>query len=319
MLKRKKKDPRLADLKSATSNKSPDMAQPTSVPEPEKRTSRAARTGRTTRTGRSAPPSGERPAPNRPAPKSAKKGWFANRPAWLPTFLAVLGIGLLAYLLASGMSRIASTLHANQERETISNVWRQLLIANVKVDGTPTALNESGEPSFPSVSMEMVTDKLSLHRNLRLAAALPGVQSLNLSPEFKRVIGGGIADDTSLALAAKNFPVLDSLDLSATKITSLTAITDMQVSELRLINATIKYEKLPQLGLLNSVTEVWIGWDFDSRAENAVYTSPEYKQQVLVSLAKMKNLKNLFLYELKYDAEERKKLPGVNIETYIKN
>ena len=286
------------------------MPQPTPEATPKPRSSRLKPPGRI------AASETERPAPNRPGTEEPSESWFSKRADWLPTCLTVLGIGLLAFLLFSGMSKISSTLQANQQRETISTVWRQLLVANVKIQGSPTTLDKEGNLNFPYVSMGAVGDNLSLHRNLRLAGALPGVSSLSLSSDFKRTIGGAIADDNTLVLAAKTFPHLDSLDLSSTRVTSLLPVADLRVRELRLVNATIRQEKLMELGLLNTVTDVYIGWDFDSRvAENAIYTSPQYKQQVLDALASMPNLKHLYLYEMKFDSDQLKKLQGVSIQT----
>ncbi len=342
MLKRKKSDSRLADLKSTTSNKAPDMGQVAEAPSPKPKTkTKRTKTGTRSKSRPAAPstsssaaaptpqpapaprkraaaPPTERPAPaTQPVVQKPQEGdELVTRLDWKPMVLVILSVALLGYLLASGLSKISSTLQANQGRQTISDVWRQLLVSDVKIDGHPTALDEMGNASFPSVSMENISDKLTLHRNLRLAAALPGVKSLNLSPVNKRDIGAGVCDDSTLALAVQNFPVLDSLDLSATKVTSLTALNDLEVRELRLINTTIKHEKLPALAQFSSVTDIWVGWDFDSRnANNSIFRSPEYKAQLLNSLSKMKNLKNVYLYEMRFDNDERKKLPGVNIET----
>ncbi len=238
---------------------------------------------------------------------------WSNRPEWLTTLLAIIGVLLMAYMLYYGAKVIDESLKKNQEHQTIATVWRQLLAADVNIIGTPTDLDELGNPRFPSLSFENTRSKLGLHRNLRLAAVLPGIRNISLAPADTQEIGTGFADDSTLEILGMYFTNLDVLDLSSTKVTTLQPIDDISIRRLKIFNAPIRREKLATLQLCKSVTDLWIGWHNDARRDNAIFFSDAYREKVLEVLSKMPNLKNLYIREMKFDREEQELLPGINI------
>lgn len=234
---------------------------------------------------------------------------WSNRPEWLTTFFAAIAVGLFAYLMYFGIQTIQDTLNQNQQHQTIATVWRQLLSADVNVIGTPTDLDEKGDPSFSAISFHHTRSKRDLHRNLRLAAALPGIRNIDLAPEVAREIGTGFADDTTLEVVATYFTDLDSLDLSSTKVTTLQPIADIAVRQLKIINAPIRREKLASLQLCTAVTDLWVGWHNDARRDNADYVSEGYKERMLDVVSKMTNVRNLYIYEMVLTPEQQEVLP----------
>ncbi|NNE00328.1 MAG: hypothetical protein HKN47_23665 [Pirellulaceae bacterium] len=236
------------------------------------------------------------------------------QPKWLKSALIALGVFALLFFVYSCFKSVNDTLKQNQRNDAITDVWRQLLIANATISGTPTNLNEDGVPSFPFISFEASRSKLDIHRNVRLATALPGIRSIGLSPESTRYIGRGHADDSTLKLVAANFRSLDSLSLSGTKVTTLEPLADVQLRELKIINAPIKRDKLASLELLRTVSDLWIGWEADIRdPDQQVFVSESYKRRLIEVLGRMPNLKNLYLYNVTFTTEELKLLPNINM------
>ena len=238
---------------------------------------------------------------------------WANRPEWLKPIFAVVSVALGGFLLFNGTKVIDSTLQKNQEHQTIATVWQQLLAADVNVVGSPTKFDEFGNPSFPYISFESVRDRRAIHRNLRLAGALPGVTTISLAPSDTTEIGTGFADDSTLEVLAVNFRTLDMLDLSSTKVTTLQPIDDMNIRRLKLINAPIRQEKLAGLQMFTTVTDLWLGWHNDARRQNAIFQSDAYKDDLVAELAKMPNLTTLYLKELKLSREQAEILGNVKI------
>ena len=287
----KRKDPRLAAAGGRTTIPAAEMEPPTR-PQPGKQKTKVKRT-----TG------------------SRLRG-HTSRPDWLKPFaIVMLGLGLL-YFAYSLVSSVNQTLKQNQRNAAISDVWRQLLTYNATISGSPTDLDETGTPSFPYISFEGAESKSELHRNIRLSTALPGIQSIGLSPESTRLIGRGYADDDSLVLIAQNYPALDTLSLSGSRITTLEPLADLQIRELRIVNTPIKREKLSTLELIPSITDLWLGWEPDIRdPDQAVFTTETYKLRLIESLSRMKNLRNLYVFNIAFDQEDLKKLPaGLNIK-----
>ncbi|WP_146594842.1 hypothetical protein [Novipirellula galeiformis] len=201
----------------------------------------------------------------------------------------------------------------NQHHQAITDVWRQLLMSNVAVTGTPTKLSETDLPVFPSVAFQSVRSSQELNRNLRLAAVLPGIRRIDLSPESTRQIGGGHADDSTLGIIANNFTSLDSLDLSGTMITTLKPIEDLRIRELKIINSTVRPDNLSSLKYIESVTDLWIGWYGNSQDADAIYFSDAYRARVVDALAGMKGLKTVHYFEMTFTKEEKEQLTHLNL------
>ena len=285
-----KRNPRLADISSNHSNAAPDMPIP-------------------------APPQENLARRKRDAPAIPRRSRFrwSNRPAWTEVFLAACGVLLLAGIIFFAASMLSDTLRRNQQLQSTTDAWRQLLDANVAVTGSPTKLDQNGMPRFPWVSFENVHSQLELHQYLRLATALPGIQRVSLAPESTRYIGRGHADDATLQILADNFKELDSLDLSGTNITTLKPIEPVKVRELKIINATIKLDNLSTLQWCSTVSELWVGWHGNVQDTETIYFSDIYKQRLVKAMSKMKSLNTVHLYEMTLEKEERDKLPGVNL------
>ena len=127
----------------------------------------------------------------------------------------------MLYFIYSCVNSINDTLSQNQRNATITDVWRQLLNADTRISGSPMNVDENGIPHFPHVGFNAARSKPELDRGIRLSTALPGIVSIDLSPESTRVIGRGVADDDSVTLVASNYSELDTLSISGTRITTL--------------------------------------------------------------------------------------------------
>lgn len=261
-------------------------------------------------------PNGKGKGKTKVARSKRKKVDIGERPAWFKKLVYFLAGLAVLYFVYFCVQSINNTLKQNQRNEAITTVWRQLLSSNTTIQGTPTILDESGSPNFPSISFESSRTRADLHRNLRLATALPGVRSMDVSPESTGILGGGVADDTTLMLVAANFNNLDMLSLSGTRVTSLEALAETSVRELRLVNTTIKREKLGSLEFVDGVTDLWIGWNPDPRnPDHEIFRSPLYKQRMIDAIKRMPNLQNLYVYRLSFTTEERKELGQLNIKS----
>ncbi|MGB7347446.1 MAG: hypothetical protein WBD20_24710 [Pirellulaceae bacterium] len=260
-------------------------------------------------------PVGGKPKDRVARPKRGRFKLPNTPPAWLKKFFFVALAASLLYFVYGCVQSVNQTLQRNQQNDAITDVWRQLLLANTNISGTPTQLDENGQPRFPTIEFQHSRSKQDLHRNLRLAAALPGVRALGLQAESTRMIGRGFADDETVSLVIANFPSLDSIDVSGTKVTALEPLTNLNLRELKMINAPIRREKLADLALLK-ITDLWIGWEPDSRdPEQELFASQSYRAQVIKVIARMPNLQNLFLYNLSFTKEELEQLPQLNMNS----
>ncbi|WP_372717101.1 hypothetical protein [Novipirellula sp.] len=285
-----KRDPRLADISSRHSNAAPDLPMPSITMEP---------------------PTKRRKEP--PAIPYRSPFRWSNRPEWLTTFLAAFGVLLMAYVVYGASREISSTLKRNQHHQTITDVWRQLLVSNVAISGTPTRIVDADLPSFPSISFPAVRSSQELNRNLRLAAALPGIRRIDLSPESTRLVGGGHADDSTLEILGRNFHDLDSLNLSGTAISTLKPIEDLKVRDLRIVNSTIKPDNLSSLKYFDSVTDLWIGWYGNAQDGDSIFFSDAYRARVVDAMAEMKGLQSIHYVEMAFTKEEREQLSRFNL------
>ncbi|WP_345683934.1 hypothetical protein [Novipirellula caenicola] len=285
-----KRDPRLADISSRHSNAAADLPMPSIAMEP---------------------PTKRRKEP--PAIPTRSRFRWSNRPEWLTTFLAAFGVFLVALVIYGASHEISSTLKRNQHHQAITDVWRQLLVSNVAVSGSPTRIVEADLPVFPSVSFQAVRSPLELNRNLRLAAALPGIRRIDLSPESTRFIGGGHADDSTLEILGRSFRELDSLDLSGTAISTLKPIESLKVRELRIINSTIKPDNLSSLKYFDSVTDLWVGWYGNAQDGDSIFLSDAYRARVVDAMAEMKGLKSIHHVDMAFTKEQREQLSRFNL------
>ncbi|WP_442510095.1 hypothetical protein SH528x_001701 [Novipirellula sp. SH528] len=285
-----KRDPRLADISSRHSNAAADLPMPSIAMEP---------------------PTKKKKEP--PAIPYRSPFRWSNRPEWLTTFLAGMGVLLIAFMIYIASSGISATLKRNQNHQAITDVWRQLLVSNVAVSGSPTKVVDADLPSFPSIAFQAVRSPLELNRNLRLATALPGIRRIDLSPESTRFIGRGHADDSTLEILGRNFRELDSLDLSGTAITTLKPIEELKVRDLRIINSTIRPDNLSSLKYFDTVTDLWIGWYGNVQESDNIYFSDAYRGRVVDAMAEMKGLKTIHYFEMSFTKEEREQLSRFNL------
>ncbi len=287
---RTNRDPRLADISSRHSNATTDL--PGHHPNIEQPNSR-----------KKDPPAIPYRSPFR----------WNNRPEWFTTFLAALGVGLIAYMVYYAAGTVTATMKRNQNHQTITDVWRQLLMSNVAVSGNPTRLNDADTPLFPSVSFSALRSEAEVHRSLRLTAVLPGIRRIDLSPESTRFIGRGLANDSTLQILANNFKEIDVLDLSGTNITTLKPIEEVQIRELKIINTTLKPDNLTSLTYFTNITDLWVGWHGNTQESDPIYFSDIYRSRLVEAMSGMKGLRNVHYYEMNFTKEEREKLSGINL------
>ena len=279
------KDPRLADITSLKSNPAPDM------PVPGRREKRKTKV--------------ERAQQRQSMPKLPSLGRH---------LIPILALAAVCYTAYWGVTSVNATLQKNQQQRAITDVWRQLLLANVTIEGTPMQFNKMGSSEFPSVSFEHARSKQELHRNLRLAAALPGIKDIGLTPISTRTIGSGFCDDETLQLVVDKFPDIRTLNLSGSRVTMLESAVDLPIVELNLVNVPIKRDKLSTLQLFSSVETLNIGWDQGSRdPEHEVFYTKTYRKRLLEVISRMPSLRDLNLYEMTLTGEELKEMSGIKV------
>ena len=319
---KKTKDPRLADISSG-SNAAADM--PTAKPAPVKKKTknvkeRLAQRQQAQAASRSTAPAAtstkldESDLP--PAVLRRRRMRWANRPEWLTTFLTACAVALFAWLVYDGINRVVATLAKNQRDAVVADTWKKLLENNVTVKGTPDKVDENGIANFPFLSFEAVRDKQQINQNLRLASTLPGITEIRISPPAPLDdIAQGSADLSTLSVISENFPNLKSLDLSSTQVIDLQKLETLRLDKLVITNTPIRREKLASLEILQSVTDLGIGWTAETKNPNyKQFSSDIYRARVLDAIVKLRNLKNLYLLNFPLSAEEKQRLPpGINI------
>lgn len=328
---RKKKDPRLADISSG-SNAAPDMPVAKPVEPVKKKTmqERLAERRKNQPPADVANPIPVKPLPTKPVAKSEldeddlppavrrrRRMRWSNRPEWVTPLLTAAVVSLFAYLIYFGIQTFDERLSRNQRLSVFTDVWQQLLQNDVAVEGTPSTADGS-DPVFPYLGFDAVNDRQAINQNLRLAATLPGVTEIRLSPPASHdAIAQAKADLSTLRIIASNYPNLTSLDLNSTSVNELEILYSLKLKTLRVVNTPIPREKLGTLALMKSVTDLHIGWTRATRnPDHKSFFTEGYRERLIDAIAELKELKNLYTLDLNLTEEEKRRLPpGVTYRT----
>jgi hypothetical protein len=202
-----------------------------------------------------------------------------------------------------------------QQRQLLAQSIDRLLAAGADVRGDLSLAPTSESYRFPRVNFSDITSTREMRKAVRIAAALPGITQLSFFNPLNQTSLASPADESVLAAVAEHFPILDTLDLSCSNISSFQAYEGKSVRHLKIVNTPLIMESFTSLKFINGITELSIGWPDRTIPKDHLLRTDSFRKGLVDSLATMIDLKKINLYDLNLDKDDREKLAKFEITT----
>ncbi|MBB3208315.1 hypothetical protein FHS27_004143 [Rhodopirellula rubra] len=232
---------------------------------------------------------------------------LASWPAWIQMVVACFAGALFGGYAAS--TAAISKQEQSAQRQMVSSSMDHFIKLGGEIIRQPDSVSDEGLPVISKLGFYAIESRYRLQQAIFCGGSFGDIRQLDFAPLGANKVGAGIVDGNVLKVIARNFPNVEYLDVSHCDVTELAPIQNMKnVHILKILNNPIEYAELQGFRQLDSVTELWVGWPDPKLDSDSLYRNLEVRKTMLQSIAEMKNLKKLYLFDMRLRESERKLL-----------
>ncbi|MFG0291168.1 MAG: leucine-rich repeat domain-containing protein [Rhodopirellula sp. JB044] len=237
---------------------------------------------------------------------------LASWPAWIQMVVACFAGALFGGYAAS--SAAISKQEESAQRQLVSGAMDHFIRLGGEIIREPDAITKDGLPMIGKLGFYAIDSRYRLQQAIFCGGTFENVSKIDFAPIGANRVGAGILDANVLRVAARNFPQTEYLDVSHCDLTELAPIQNMKnVRVLKILNNPLEYSELQSFRQLDSVTELWVGWPDPKLESDSLYRNLDVRKTMLQSIADMKNLKKLYLFDMRLRESERKILEKLEV------
>ena len=237
---------------------------------------------------------------------------LASWPAWIQMIVACFAGALFGGYAAS--TAAISKQEQSAQRQLAVGSMDHFIRLGGEIIRQPGVVSADGLPVIRRLGFYAIDNRYHLQQAVFCGAGFGDVRELDFSPIGVNRVGAGIVDGTILRVIGRNFPNVEYLDVSHCNVNDLAAIQNMKsLRVLKILNNPIEYAELQAFRQIDSVTELWIGWPAPDLASDSIYLNLDVRKAMLQSISEMKNLKKLYLYDMRLRDTDRKLLEGIEV------
>ncbi len=234
-------------------------------------------------------------------PKFSVASW----PAWIQMivacFVGAMGGGYAASKLA--ISRSDQSIRQQMQMRSIDRFIS--LGGEVLRDGDQ--ITDVGMPKLKGLGFYTIQNSDDVRQSILYGGTLPDITQLYFSPFGVNRVGAGVADNNIMRFVHRNFPDLEYLDISNCRVTDAHVLQPMtNLKRLKIGNNPLSETGIESLKLLDSITEIWVGWPDRTLDSNSIYRNKQVKTKLIQALLEMDRLQKVHLYDnLQLTASEK--------------
>jgi hypothetical protein len=241
-------------------------------------------------------------------------GGFLGNGKWaLACGVCALIGSLLGAVLTQNTTQVR--IDRSQQRQLFAQSLDRLVAVGADVQGDISLSPTKEAYSFSRVNFSDVPSTRDMRKAVRVAATLPGVMQLSFFNPLEPNTSSGIADESVMAAVAANFPALDTLDVTATRISSFQSLEGRNIRHLKIVNTPLILESFTSLKFINGVSELSIGWPDRTLPKDHMLRTELFRKTLIEAISTMIDLKKINLYDFNLDKEDREKWAKFEIVT----
>ncbi|MCM2371209.1 leucine-rich repeat domain-containing protein [Aporhodopirellula aestuarii] len=247
-----------------------------------------------------------------PAKYMPGKFSLASWPAWIQMVVACFAGALFGGYAASTVA--VSKHEQTTQRQMRSSMMDHFMKLGGEIIRKPDVVSTNGLPAINRLGFYAIDSRYRLQQAIFCGGSFEDVRQLDFAPIGANRVGAGIADGDTLKVVARNFPNVEYLDVSHCDVAELAPIQKMKnVRVLKIMNNPLEYAELQGFRHLDSVSELWVGWPDPKLDSDSLYRNLDVRKTMLQSIAEMKNLKKLYLFDMRLRETERKILESIEV------